>query len=186
MKTKNKYLLIIDLAIIILSILFAFFLTKTQILINILTSTKGLEIVGSFIAGIFFTSVFTTAPAAVTLAEIAQVSPIWLTALCGAMGATLGDLLIFRFVKDRLSKHLFRLIKKKEVIERVKHILHQKYFRWLTLFIAGFIIASPLPDELGVTLLGFSRLRPSFFIPFSFFSNFIGILLIGVVARAII
>jgi len=160
------------------------FLAKTELLEQILISTKSLEIFGSFAAGIFFTSAFTAAPAIVTLGEIAQVSPVWLVALFGALGGTIGDLIIFKFMKDRFSKHLMELLRKKGGQKRLKHLLNLKYFKWLTFLIGGLIIASPLPDELGIAILGFSTIRTSLFIPFSYFSNFIGILLIGIVARA--
>jgi len=178
MKSKTKYFLITDLIIILLSITISIFLAKTDLLVNILTASKALEIFGSFIAGIFFTSIFTTAPAIVTLGELAQANSIWLVALFGAIGATIGDLIIFRFVKDRFSKHLLQ--------KRLRHLLNLKYFKWLTFLIGGLIIASPIPDEVGVMILGFSNMRQSLFIPFSFVSNFIGILLIGIVARAIV
>ena len=55
-------------------------------------------------------------------------------------------------------------------------------FRWLTFFAGGFIIASPLPDELGIALLGFSKLKTSLFVPLSFTFNFLGICLIGIAA----
>lgn len=186
MKSKTKYLLMTDIIIILLSFFFAIFLAKTDVLVNILIASKALEIFGSFIAGVFFTSVFTTAPATVTLGEMAQTNSILLVALSGALGAMIGDLIIFRFVKDSFSKHLVELIKKKGGKDRIKHLFSLKYFRWLTFVIGGLIIASPLPDELGVTLLGFSKMRPSFFIFFSFIANFIGILLIGIVARALV
>ena len=185
MRSKKKYLLITDIVIIMLSILFALILVKTDVLVNIFLASKALEIFGSLIAGIFFTSVFTTAPATVTLGEIAQINSIFLVAFFGAVGAMLGDLIIFRFVKDRFSKHLMGLLKKKGGKERIKHLLRSRHFRWLTFLLGGLIIASPLPDELAVVLLGFSKMRQSLFIPFSFVSNFIGILLIGIVARAI-
>ncbi len=186
MKAKTKYLLVTDIAIIIVSVFFALVLVKTEVVADILTTSKTLEALGSFISGIFFTSVFTVAPAAVTLGEIAQANSVWLVALFGALGALIGDLIIFRFVKDRLSKHLLELIKKKGGSKRLKHLLNLKSFRWLTFFIGGLIIASPLPDELGVAILGFSNVKPSFFIAFSFISNFLGILLIGIAARAIL
>jgi len=186
MKTKNKYLIIIDLAIIMSSIFAAIILAKTDILVNILTATKELEIIGSFVAGLFFTSAFTTAPAIVTLAEIAQVNSIWIVAIYGALGAAISDLIIFKFLKDRFSKHLIELIEKKEGKKRIKHLLNLKNFKWLTFLIGGLIIASPLPDELGIALLGFSKIKQPLFIAFSFVANFIGILLIGIVARALI
>lgn len=168
------------------SIIIAIFLAKTHILVDILTSTQSLEMVGSLVAGMFFTSVFTTAPAAVTLGELAQVNSIFLIAFFGALGAALGDLIIFKFLNDRFSRHLLELLKKKGGKKRIKHLLSLKYFKWFTFLLGGLIIASPLPDELAIVLLGFSKMRPSWFIPFSFVANFIGILLIGLIARALI
>jgi hypothetical protein len=99
-----------DIAIIALSILVAVILARTDALVNILTSSKELELLGSFIAGMFFTSLFTTAPAMVTLGEIAQTNSLFLTALFGAIGAATVDLIIFIFVKDRFSKHVMEVV----------------------------------------------------------------------------
>ena len=182
---RNNNLLIQDLAIILLSIFIAVILVKTHVLTNILTSTKELEIIGSFIAGMFFTSVFTTAPAIVTLGEIAKANSIIQTALFGAIGAVLGDLIIFRFVRDRLSEDLMELISHSNSGKRMKAILKTRLLRWITFLIGGLIIASPLPDELGIGLLGFSKMGAWRFAPFSFTFNFIGILLIGLVAQTL-
>lgn len=174
-----------DFIIVILSVFVAVFLIKTDVLTRILTSTKELEILGSFIAGMFFTSVFTTAPAIATLGEIAHANSVFLTALFGGLGAVVGDLIIFRFVRDRLSEHLMEVVKHQGVGKRFKALLKMKYFRWFTFLVGGLIIASPFPDELAIGLLGFSRLRMKWFIPISFTFNFIGILLIGLVAKAL-
>ena len=181
---KNN-LLIKDLVIILLSIFIAVILVKTHVLTNILLSTKELELLGSFIAGMFFTSAFTTAPAIVTLGEIAKVNSVIQTALLGAMGAVLGDLIIFRFVRDKLSEDLMELTSHNNSAKRIKAILKIKFFRWITFLIGGLIIASPLPDELGIGLLGFSKMRAWRFVPFSFTFNFIGILLIGLIAKTL-
>ena len=181
---KNSFLLQ-DIAIIVLSIVIAVILVETNVLIKILTSTQELELLGSFIAGMFFTSIFTTAPAIVTLGEIARANSILPTAFFGAMGAMVGDLIIFRFVRDRFSEHLMEIIKHQGAGKRIKLLLKLKIFRWLTFLAGGLIIASPFPDELGVSLLGFSKMRTSWFIPLSFTFNFIGILLIGLVVKAL-
>ena len=49
----------------------------------------------------------------------------------------------------------------------------------------GLIIASPFPDELGIGLLGFSKMRTRWFVLLSFTFNFIGIFLIGLVAKTL-
>ncbi len=181
---KNNFVLQ-DIAIITLSVLVAIILAQSDALKSILESARQLQVLGSFVSGIFFTSVFTTAPAIVALGEISRSGSILLTALFGAMGAVIGDLLIFRFIKDRLSEHLLELIKHEKGWRRVKALVKLKYFRWFTFLAGGLLIASPFPDELGVSLLGISRTKTSLFILISFFFNFVGILAIGAVARSL-
>ncbi len=180
---KNN--LIKDMAIVLLSIIVAVLLIQTRALATILTSTKELEIIGSFIAGIFFTSIFTVAPAIITFGEIAQANSVLLTAFFGGLGAVVGDFIIFRFVRDRFSEHLMALINTKNSKARLKSLFRLKLFRWLTFLIGGLIISSPLPDELGISLLGFLKIKTLLFIPLSFLFNFFGILIIGLVAKSI-
>lgn len=180
-----KKFILRDAAIVVSSVIIAVILARTGVLTNILTSTKELELLGSFIAGIFFTSVFSTAPAIVTLGEIARANSIVLTAAVGAAGAVLGDLVIFRFIRDRLAEHLAELVKHQKGRKRIEALLKRRLFRWLTFFVGGLIIASPLPDEIGIGLLGFSKMRMAWFTLLSFTLNFSGILLIGIVAKAL-
>jgi hypothetical protein len=49
------------------------------------------------------------------------------------------------------------------------------YFGWLAPVVGALVIASPLPDELGITLLGIARLRNWQFVVLSFIFNFAGI-----------
>jgi len=171
--------------IVFLSVLIALILAQTDVLVRVLTSTKELELIGSFIAGMFFTSVFTTAPAMVTLGEIAQVQSLVLVALFGAAGAVVGDLIIFRFVKDRVSEHLMAISKEQGGARRMKSLLKRKFFRGFTFFLGGLIIASPLPDEIGISLMGISKMKLPLFVALSFMFNFIGIAMIGLAARAL-
>src|SRR3989304_9862183 len=90
--------LIRDLALVVFSVLIAVILAKTGALQELITSTKEMRLIGSFIAGIFFTSIFTTAPAIVALGEIAHANSVILTALLGGMGAWAGELVFFEVV----------------------------------------------------------------------------------------
>lgn len=182
---NNKNFILQDLAVIALSVIVAVILAKTDVLTKFLISTRELELLGSFIAGMFFTSVFTTAPAIATLGEIARANSVVPTAFFGAMGAVIGDLVIFRFIRDRFSEHLMELVKHQGAGKRIKVLFKLKIFRWLTFLAGGLIISSPLPDEMGIILLGFSKMNTARFIPLSFVFNFIGILLIGWVAKAL-
>ena len=185
MTEKIRGYLIQDFLIVTMSIFFAILLVKTQILTIILDASPNYKILGSFIAGLFFTSIFTTAPAIIAIGEISQIQSVLHVAFFGALGAVVGDLIIFRFIRDKLSDHLMELMK--HIIQGAKVTLrhHLKFFRWITFFIGGIIIASPLPDELGVGLLGLSKMSMKVFIPIAFFGNFIGIIALGLVANAL-
>ncbi|MFH1048931.1 MAG: hypothetical protein V1732_04685 [Patescibacteria group bacterium] len=182
---NHKNNLINDISIIVLSVLIAIVLAKTGIFLDILASSKKLELFGSFVAGMFFTSVFTAAPATVVLAEIAQVNSIFLVAFFGGVGAMIGDLIIFRFIKSRLSEDILYLLKKSKS-EKLVSIFRLRIFRWSMAFLGALIIASPFPDELGLAMMGFSKMRMSLFIPISFLLNSLGILAIGLIAKAIL
>ena len=177
--------ILIDVAIIVLSVLVAILLVQTEVLTNLLASAGNIEIWGAFIAGMFFTSIFTTAPAIATLGEISIIHGIFYTALFGAMGSVLGDLIIFRLVRDRFSEHVSEIMTHQSVWRRFHLLFKRRFFRWFTILVGGFILASPLPDELGIAVLGFSKMNMKYFALLSFVFNFLGILLIGLAAGAL-
>jgi hypothetical protein len=182
---SRRGLLLHDLLLIAISVGAALFLLQTGFFVQILGEAKESQLFGSFVAGLFFTSIFTTAPAIVALGELTQLQGILPVALVGALGSVIGDLILFRFIRDRFSEHLFELVGHRNARRKIKAFFHLRLFRWLSLFIGGLIIASPLPDELGISLLGFSKIRSSWFIPLSYAFNFLGIVLIGLVAHSI-
>lgn len=184
-KPKRSLLLFKDLGIIVLSILIAILLVRTGTISALLEATKLQGLLGSLLAGMFFTSIFTTAPAIVTLGELSRFGSILGTAFFGAIGAVLGDLIIFRFIKDRFVEHLNMVLQLRKEKKLVNAFLHLRYLRWFTFFLGGIIIASPLPDELGIGLLGVSKIPTKWFICISFAFNFIGILIIGLAANAL-
>ena len=174
-----------DILIIVLSVFVAVLLVRTQMLSAFLASIDQTEIFGAFIAGMFFTSIFTTAPAIIALGEISLLHGMFMTALFGAMGSVLGDLIIFRFVRDRFSEHVSEILMHRSIWRRFHFLFKRRLFRWMTFFMSGLILASPLPDELGIAVLGFSKMRIKYFVLFSFVFNFLGIVLIGLVARSL-
>jgi len=173
--SDNKNNLIRDLSIVVLSVAVAIILAKTGTLQDLLTSTKEWEIVGSFIAGVFFVSIFTVAPAAVILIEIAQANSVFLVAFCGGLGALFGDLIIFRFLRDSFSRSLLDLITSKNENKFVSFLKSLKFLRWLWPIIGALIIVSPFPDEIGLLMLGISKVKMYEFAVLAFVLNFIGI-----------
>jgi len=166
---NSKIHLIKDLIIIILSVLAAIVIVKTGIVENFLASVSGFKYIASFLAGIFFVSLFTVAPATVVLAEIAQSASVLGVAVLGGFGALVGDLIIFRFIESRLTQDVSYLLSKSRN-EKLKSILHLRLFRWLMVLIGALVIASPLPDEIGLAMMGLSKVKTLLFIPISFFS----------------
>lgn len=180
---RNENNVLHDIAIIVLSVLVAVLLVRTNVLASFLASAGQMNIFGALIAGMFFTSIFTTAPAIAALGEISLFQGIFYTALFGAVGSMLGDLIIFRIVRDRFSEHVLEILTHQSIWRRFHLLFKRRFFRWITFFVGGFILASPLPDELGIAFLGFSKMRVKYFILLSFSFNFLGILLIGLAAR---
>lgn len=171
-----------DLGIIVLSVIIAVVLAKTGILAEILANLQEFRFLGSLIAGMFFVSIFTVAPAGVVLFKIAAMNSIWEVALFGGVGALIGDFIIFRFVKNDLTEDARWLIDKAG-LKRFVSILRLKLFRWLMPILGALVVASPIPDEIGLAMMGLSKMKTSLFIPISFALNFLGILVIGLFAK---
>ncbi len=186
LKNQRKTIFAQDIIIVMLSIALAIALVKTGMLTHFLSSLGEWSWLGSFVAGLFFTSIFTTAPAIVSLGEIMQTHSILQTAFLGAIGSVLGDIIIFRFIRDRCCEHVMAIIGHKAEQRKIRAVLKLKFFRWFTFLLGGLIIASPFPDELGISLLGFAKMKISWFIPLSFIFNFLGIVIIGAIAQALL
>lgn len=173
-----------NLGIVFLSIIMAVVLAKTGALESLLVSTQETRIIGSLLAGIFFVSIFTVAPASVMLVEIARVNPIWEVALFGGIGALIGDFIIFRFIKDSLSQDILKIANRVK-LKKLRAVLHSKLLRWLMPVMGAIIVASPLPDEIGLAMMGLSKMKTRTFVITSFLLNFLGIFVIAWLAKRI-
>ena len=87
-----------DLFFVGLSVLFAIIIVRVGVLTNLFAVAEEVKILGSFLSGIFFTSAFTIAPAAISLAEISKTTSPFVVAFWGAIGAVIGDMVIFLLV----------------------------------------------------------------------------------------
>lgn len=178
----KKRNLIKNLGIIFLSVLIAIILGETDAFKELLKSAQELRFVGSFIAGVFFISVFTVAPASVVLFEIAQTTPIWEVAIWGGLGAVAGDFIIFRFIKDNFADEVVNFFRKTRA-QKIIGVFKLPGLRWLVPLLGAVIIASPLPDELGLAMMGLSKVKSSTFILISFTLNTLGIFVLTLFTR---
>lgn len=171
-----------DMFFILISVLFAGVLVRFGVIKNIIGIAEEGKIIGSFLAGVFFTSAFTISPASVAIAELSHTMSMWVLAFCGACGAVVGDMILFLFIRDRFADDLERALRAYHD-RKLTRFFHRKFFHWLTPLIGAFIIASPLPDEMGITMLGISKIRTRNLIIISFIMNFAGVLLVALVAH---
>lgn len=140
-----------------------------------------------FICGMFFVYGFTAVPAAAIFLAISRDYNIWIAAFVGGLGAMIGDLLIFYIVRTRLEKEL-EDIQEEKVFVWVKKVVYFVVPGWLRKVVApffiGFIIASPLPDEVGTILLSANRkISARKFMIVTFILNTVGILIFLVLGR---
>lgn len=176
--------LVIFFSIVFLTILF-FYNGVLQEWVEIF---KELGYIGVVFAGMFFVSTFTALPAAAVLISLSNDLDMMMMSLFAGLGAMVGDYFIFRFVKDDLAKELKLIFRQAggNNILKFHRIIHTKYFAWLGPVIGALIIASPLPDELGVGLLGIYQVENKKFILLSYIMNTIGIFLLLSVAKAVV
>jgi len=167
-----------NLLILLLSIIFAIIFSRFNVLHSFLLNLGSFGYVGAFIAGVLFVSTFTVATGAVILLVLAErLSAVEIGIIAG-FGAVLGDFAIFKFVRDGLTDEV------REVYEKIDHnnhllkLLHTKYFSWMFPVFGAIVIASPLPDEIGVSLMGIGKMKTYRFLIFSFVLNAVGIVLV--------
>ncbi|MDQ5893499.1 MAG: hypothetical protein QG640_511 [Patescibacteria group bacterium] len=174
---SNGNALLHDVVMIAFGIAIAIILSKTGAIDFAVSAFKDYYIIASFFAGIFFTSAFTLAPASIALVHIAENSPIHGVALWGGLGAMCGDLILFFFIRDRFAEDLMKAVRP-STVKRILKSLHFGFLRWLSPLLGALIIASPLPDEFGITLLGMSKVRLAVLIPIALTMNILGIYLL--------
>jgi len=183
-KIKYPKLLLLLLTIII-SIIF-FYEGKTfPPLHNFLIS---LGYIGIFLSGIFYAYGFTAAPATAVLLVLAKEQNILLAGLIGGFGALLSDIAIFLFIKYSFTDEIKRLEKEKAVrfIEKEEKKLFGHYQKYILVSFAGFLIASPLPTEIGVTLMAtLKNVSIKKFIIIAYLLHTLGIFMILLIGNAL-
>lgn len=162
----------------VLSFVVAGLILKDEGIHNGLVALGDLGYIGAFIAGIFFVSSFTVAIGGIVMLILSEQLHVVELAVIAGLGGVVGDLTIFRYVKNRGLINELKVIVEHLGGLRLRHLVRTQYFAWTLPVVGALIIASPLPDELGVTLMGLSKMPTWKFITLSFFLNTLGILVI--------
>ncbi len=159
-----------------IGLLVAYFLFQNTAFHSFLFQLGNIGYIGAFFAGMLFVSTFTVAAGSVMLLTFAEKLNLIEIGLIAGLGAVLGDIIVFQFMRSKgladEVKHFFEYFGG----DKLSHLLHTKYFSWSLPVLGALIIASPLPDELGVGLMGISKLKTYQFVVLSFTLNFLGII----------
>ncbi len=136
----------------------------------------------TFIAGFFFVYGFTTSSSIAILLILSPIQNFWLTSFVAILGSILGNFFVFRFMRISVVGELDDLSRNK-----LLKLIIEKLEKYTPLFVrshilpafAGFISATPLPDELAVALVSWSKnISIATFSTVAFIINFFGIFLI--------
>lgn len=173
-----------NLTLLALTITLTFSLSRFEAYHQFLLGLGQLEYLGAFVAGAAFVSTFTAAPGALTLLILTQNLPLLPLGVAAGAGAMVCDLLVFKFVRDGLAGEVENIYEQFGG-RHLNHLLHTKYFHWTLPVIGALLIASPLPDEIGVSLMGISRMKTKHFMVVSFLLNTLGIITVLAVSRLI-
>ena len=156
----------------------AYFIFSNSYVANYVSNLGSLSYLGIFIAGMLFTFGFTT-PIAIGFFVTINPSNIFLSAVLGGLGALLSDLLIFKLIRFSFMDEFERLENThpaKKLNALIRKEFGKKIRNYLLYVFSGIIIASPLPDEVGITMLaGLSHIKTSTLAIISFIFNTIGI-----------
>lgn len=177
--TKIKYP---KMLLLLICIVISYALFQAHFFKELIFSLNHHGYVAAFLGGLLFAFGF-TAPLAVGLfIELSSViNPFW-GALIAGFGSLISDFAIFKFIKISFRDE-FELLKLHWFIQKVKFHFENKFSEkvreYLLWTFAGILIASPLPDEFGVTVLGgMTNINQRTFAVISFSLNTVGVFVI--------
>lgn len=162
----------------ILSVIAFVFILDTALVQAVIHYIQHLGLWGVFIAGILYTSFFTAAPAiALIIALSGDYNPL-LVGLIGGLGSVVGDLIILKIFEEKIGYELKPLAKKFHLKGFLRRIKRRKE-RERSLLFGMFVLASPLPDELGIALMGLSKFNVVYLMLIAYIMNCIGVMIVA-------
>ncbi len=151
------------LEFLILTILVAYFVFSQTSLPGKIAQLEGFGYIGVFIAGFFYSFGFSGPFAVGFFTSVGNLNIFW-AALIGGVGSMISDMLIFTLIRFSFMNE-FDQIKKTTPFVFIKKLaqkdINSKLRRIMLYIFSCAVIASPLPDEIGVTMLsGLTNITP--------------------------
>ncbi|MDD5193014.1 MAG: hypothetical protein PHF67_00340 [Candidatus Nanoarchaeia archaeon] len=168
------------ITLLIILIIIAYYMFRNPAVNGLVSHLNNWSYLGVFLAGMLFSFGFTT-PFAIGFFIILNPQNPILTGLLGGFGALISDLFIFKFIRFSF-KDEFKRLEKTRLIKKISSLIEislgHKISVYFIYVFAGVIIASPLPDEIGVLMLaGVTKIKPFVFSALSFIFNSLGIMI---------
>ena len=174
---RNLKKLILKTVVFILSLSFAWWLVKSGYLQGLIEAILPVKFISEVVAGILYTSFLTSPISVAMLIVLAQNNNPILTALLAGAGAALADLLMLKFFRGQLSSNLNQ-VSEQLGFKKFNILLQKLHLGFILPLVGAIIVASPLPDELGLIMLGVSKLKYREIAVITYILNTAGILLI--------
>lgn len=162
---------------LLLVVLVAYYFFRRPEIIGLMGELNRFSYAGDFLAGLLF-AFGLSAPLAIGFLVISAPSNLFLAAMVGGLGATMGDIFIFKFIKFSFMDE-FKRLEKTGVVEKIEKLLSRRVVlrHYLIYVFAGLLIALPFPDELGVSMLaGLTTIKLSKLIIIAFILHTIAML----------
>lgn len=162
------------LTLVVINIMLTLILSKVDFLNKFFFNTMYIPFAGSFIAGVLYVSTTTAALGILILADLSKKLPPIEIAILAGLGCAVADFGIFRFFRDDLLKEITPIYNKLGG-RNITRLMYHRSFRWSLPIIGAIIIASPLPDEVGISLMGIGKIKSYQFFILSLALNITGL-----------
>jgi hypothetical protein len=151
------------LFILIVVILLTYYIFTQPFISEAIGFFSGLGHFGVFLSGML-TSIGFSAVFGFGLLSKINPSNILIATLIAGVGATITDLIIFKSIKLSFVDE-FKKLEKTTLVRDIEKIVKKNKFvlirHYLLYIFAGIVLATPLPDELGVSMLaGLTTIKP--------------------------
>lgn len=165
------------LTILVLSIILAYYIFNIPEITSLVGDLSKTNYIGVFIAGIFL-AFGPTAPFAAGFFITYEAESILIASIIAGLGSLLADMFLFRFIRASFLDE-FQELEKTKVIKIIQKNFHSKPFHKLKTYlfysIIGILIASPLPDEIGLSMIaGLTHIKAKPLAVISFILHAIG------------
>jgi hypothetical protein len=145
--------------------------------------STSLGLASAFLAGMFYVSLFTAAPAVIMLVELSKTINIVPLVLFASLGSVVGDLIILKIFQDNIYEEMKYLGKRLGIGIKVNR-KQRKAVNWIMALSGIFVLGSPLPDEVGIAMLGMTQYSKARILAVAFLANLVGITFIVFAASA--